>query len=249
MKMRVTAINLKDSKTTKNERIKRAEELILNSGASDLYLLPELWNTGFFNTHDYDKNKEPIDGITVTKMRETAKKRRAYIFMGSFIEERENNLYNTAVLIDRRGDIVSSYSKIHLFGEEKKYLKAGEKIQVCDTEFGKAGLSICYDMRFPELYRKMSDMGAQIFLVCAAWPEARKEHWDIFNRVRGLENQAILLSCCSSGDKYSGTSYGVMPDGRIISISDKETVSFEADTAKTEEYRSAFGALRDRRIF
>ncbi|MBQ7574110.1 MAG: carbon-nitrogen family hydrolase [Clostridia bacterium] len=246
--MRVTQINFSDDKSSRDTKLKRAEALILNSPSSDLYMLPELWDTGFSNFTDYAKNKEPVDGDTVTRMCALAKTKNAYIFMGSFPEERDTKIYNTAVLIDRQGSVIKTYSKIHLFGDEKNYMENGTDIAVCDTEFGRVGLSICYDMRFGELYRKMTDMGAEIFLVCAAWPKVRAEHWDIFNRVRGLENQAIMLSCCSSKNGYAGISYGVLPDGKVVSKSDNEVVTFDIDTGTVKEYRKNFSVLKDRQI-
>ena len=246
--MRVTQINFKDDNTSRDTKIKRAKDLILNSPSSHLYMLPELWNTGFFEFSKYDENKEPIGGYTVTQMCKIAKAKNAYVFMGSIPELRDTKIYNTAVLIDRQGQVIKTYSKIHLFGDEKNYVEKGNDIAVCDTECGKVGLSICYDMRFGELYRKMTDMGAEIFLVCAAWPKVRAEHWDIFNRVRGLENQAIMLSCCSSKNGYAGVSYGVLPDGRVISKSNDEVVTFDIDTGTVKEYRKNFSVLKDRQI-
>ncbi len=251
--MKVTQINfINKNGMSRSERTAHARELIRNSEKSDLYMLPELWNTGFFSFSDYERNAEALEGDTVSSMRILAREIGSNIFMGSFAEKRDGKLFNTAVLIGRKGEIISTYSKIHLFGDEKNYMSPSDKISVSDTDFGRVGIGICYDMRFPELFRKMVDDGAEIFLICAAWPHSRLEHWDVFNRVRGLENQAILLSCCSAGfdcgNEYANLSYAVLADGTVASRSSREVTNLEIDTASVSEYRKAFSALRDRKI-
>src|SRR5439155_24516947 len=126
----------------------------------------------------------------------------AYLFTGSFVERAGDRLFNTCLLLDARGEVVARYRKIHLFGyqsEEHRLLERGEEVVVAGTPWGRAGLSLCYDLRFPALYRRMIDEGAEFFLVAAAWPAARLEPWILLNRVRALENQAFLFSCNGAG--------------------------------------------------
>ena len=231
---------------SKGERIARAAGIITQNPGADIYLLPELWNVGFFAFDSYAEAAEPADGETISLLSDIARGLNAYIFTGSIVERRGGRLYNTAFLLDRRGEIAGQYSKTHLFGGEKDYMTAGNGCSVCDTEFGRIGFSICYDLRFPEQYRAMIDMGAEIFLNCSAWPQSRAEHWKILNRARAVENQALCLSCCSRGEGYAGISYAIAADGRVLLESEAEYAEVEADPRETIKYRADFPALKDK---
>ena len=246
--MKVVIINLKNKDSeNKTERIKRIENIINDNSGADLYMLPELWNTGFFA---FDKNAENDGGETVLALSSLSKKHNAYIF-GSIVERNADKLYNTAFLFDRNGNICAKYAKRHLFNKEKDYLSCGDNICVCDTEFGKIGFSICYDLRFPEHFREMIDKGAEIFLNCSAWPKSRLEHFMLLNRTRALENQVISLSCCMSGtdngNEYAGVAYAVSPKGEIICESFDEVTSISLDLSQIKEYRDSFPVLEDRK--
>ena len=249
MKAGIISLENHDNET-KRERIARVKNIIEQNPGMDLYLLPELWNVGFFAFENYASAAETIDGETISFLSDTARKKNAYIFTGSIVEKCGEKLYNTAVLLDRKGEIVGKYSKAHLFGGEKDYMTAGDKYVVCGTEFGKIGFSICYDLRFPEQYRKMIDMGAEIFLNCSAWPKSRAGHWEILNRARAIENQAMTISCCSrgvdNGTEYAGVSYAVAPDGQVLLEAKSEFEAVEFDLAEIKKHRASFPALADR---
>lgn len=249
MKAGIISLENRDSET-KRDRLERVKDIITQNERSDLYLLPELWNVGFFAFENYADAAETLDGETISLLSDIARGQGAYIFTGSIVEKRNGRLYNTAVLLDRNGKIAGKYSKRHLFGGEKDYMTAGDEYAVCDTEFGKVGFSICYDLRFPEQYRAIVDMGAEIFLNCSAWPKSRIEHWNVLNRARAIENQVLSLSCCSrgidSGTEYAGVSYAIAPDGRILLEAKSEFEAVEFDTAEIKKYRAEFPALADR---
>lgn len=249
MKAGIISFENHDSET-KRERLNRVKNIISKNNGADLYLLPELWNVGFFTFDNYDSAAEPIDGETISLLSDIARKQNAYIFTGSIVEKRNGKLFNTAVLLDSNGEIAGKYSKTHLFGGEKDYMTAGNEYSVCDTEFGKVGFSICYDLRFPEQYRAMVDRGAEIFLNCSAWPKSRMEHWSVLNCARAIENQAMWLSCCSRGidnaTEYAGVSYAIAPDGRILLKANSEFESVEINLTEIKKYRADFPALADR---
>ena len=249
MKAGIISLENHDNET-KRERLSRVKNIITENAGADLYLLPELWNVGFFAFNNYADAAETIDGETISLLSDIAHANNAYIFTGSIAEKRNGKLYNTAVLLDRRGEIAGRYSKAHLFGSEKEYMTAGNEYSVCDTEFGKVGFSICYDLRFPEQYREMIDMGAEIFLNCSAWPKSRIEHWNVLNRARAIENQALWLSCCSRGNdngtEYAGVSYAIAPDGRLLLEAKSEFKAVEIDISEIKKCRAEFPALADR---
>ena len=249
MKAGIISLENHDNET-KSSRLARVKNIITQNPGADLYLLPELWNVGFFAFHSYADAAEPLDGETISLLSDIAREQSAYIFTGSIVEKRNGKFYNTSVLLDRSGEIAGKYSKAHLFGGEKTYMTAGDGYSVCDTEFGKVGFSICYDLRFPEQYREMVDTGAEIFLNCSAWPKSRTEHWKILNRARAIENQAMWLSCCSrgvdSGTVYAGISYAIAPDGRVLLEAESEYEMIELELAEIKKYRDAFPVLADR---
>lgn len=239
----------------KSANVHRAAALLDRIAEVDLILMPEIWNLGYFAFDAYRSESENLEGPTVSMLREKARGRRCFIFGGSIVECAAGAYYNTSVLIDRQGAIVAAYRKIHLYGhqsEEAKLLTRGEKVTVVDTELGKIGLSTCYDLRFPELYRKMAAVGAELFLVASAWPFPRLEAWLMLNRVRALENQVFLVSsnCTGSnrGKSFVGHSMVVDPWGTPLAMGgdDACVVQAELDVAKVHEIRSIFSGFSDR---
>jgi len=119
----------------------------------------------------------------------------AYVYSGSFVEKRDDKYYDTSILFDREGEKVGEYRKIHLFSyksREPEILTPGRDVTVLDTEFGKVGLSTCYDLRFLKLYRAMVDKGAEFFFVTLGWPFSRFAHWIVSNQARAVENTCFF---------------------------------------------------------
>lgn len=253
--IRVASIQMVVSDEGKGANLKRASALIDSIEEADLILLPEIWNIGYFAFGSYEDESEELEGPTVSLLKEKAVKKKAFIFGGSFVKRSSGKLSNTSVLINPKGAVIAQYSKIHLFGyqsEEERLLKRGTEICVVKSEIGTFGLSTCYDLRFPELYRKMAVMGAEIFLIASAWPFPRLEAWLMLNRVRALENQLFLISCnctgISRGKQFLGHSMVVDPWGTpMASGGDEECiVQAKIDTRMVYEARKVFPAFRDR---
>jgi predicted amidohydrolase len=229
----------------------------INAGSAkpDLILLPELWGCGYFDFDSYTKEAEALKGATFQFLSAWASRLEAFILGGSIIEADGNDLFNTAIFINRQGKLEASYRKIHLFGyqsQEPLLIRRGESPVTVRTDLGVFGLSICYDLRFPEQYRKMVEDGAEIFLITSAWPDERIAHWRLFNQARALENQSWLVSCnCAGvhkGKRYGGHSMTVSPMGEIICGAAMEpTVLWsQIDPALATEYRRAYPSLADR---
>ncbi|MFH1488159.1 MAG: nitrilase-related carbon-nitrogen hydrolase, partial [Pseudomonadota bacterium] len=216
---------------------------------------PEIWPVGFFRFDQYRTESEEVEGPIVQAFREKASERACHILMGSFVEREGSHLYNTSLLLAPSGRIIARYRKIHLFGyqsEEKKILTPGLEPVVPLLPWGPAGLSTCYDLRFPELFRKMVDAGAKFFLVVSAWPQVRSDAWTLFNRARAHENLAYLISCncagSNEGSRYAGHSMIVDPLGKVIAEGDDGEcfISAELSPALVDAVRSDFPALDDR---
>ena len=254
--MKVASIQLSIADDVpKKDMVDRALRMMDECAGSDLILLPELWNIGFFAFDKYISESEPIDGFTATAIGDKARELGAWVYSGSFVQSRGGKYYNTAILFDRTGKDVAVYSKIHLFtykSKEAEVLTPGNGLAVADTEFGRMGLSICYYLRFPEMYRMMNEMGAEFFLVASGWPFPRIEAWETFNRARAAENVCYLISSNSCGRQAGflalGHSKVVDPLGAVIADSDsRETiVRAEIDPSLVKKTRDEFPFLNDR---
>jgi predicted amidohydrolase len=203
----------------------------------------------------YRVDAETQEGPTLTLLRTLAKELSCHLFTGSFVEKRGDQFYNSSFLLNPRGEILGSYQKIHLFtyqSEEAGVLTPGTSLTVIPTEFGNFGLATCYDLRFPELFRKMLDQGAEFFLISSAWPTPRLEHWLLLNRTRALENLAYLISSncvgINRGTPFAGHSLVVDPMGEIVAGSkDEECVVWgEVNREVVLKARAEFPALKDR---
>jgi len=209
-----------------------------------------------------------LDGEIVETVRELASRHRVPILAGTFAEaiEGDHRVYNTSALISETGQIAAVYRKIHLFdvdlGEsggvfrESAFTAPGEEVVVAETVFGRVGLSICYDLRFPELYREMAARGADwIALPSAFAPETGKAHWEVLLRARAIENQAFVLAPAQCGrhssDRAShGRSLIVDPWGRILAEAGDEPAIVIADCDPDEltRVRASLPALSHRRL-
>lgn len=255
--MKVSAVQLYlNDRRTKAQTVDYALSMMDRCRGSDLIVLPELWNIGFGAFDDYHKECEPMDGPTMTAVAAKARELGAWVCGGSFVESRDGKLYNTSALFDRDGRMVSHYSKMHLFtykSREAELLSPGEELSVVDTEFGRAGLAICYDLRFPEIFRAMVDMGAEMFLISSCWVYPRINAWEIFCRARAAENMAWLFASNAAGAQrgilYMGRSKIVDPWGTVIADTDHHEgiVSAEIDVRAVSRMRAEFPVLGDRR--
>ena len=256
--MQIASIQISVVENDKTATIEKAVETIRKAKGADLIILPELWNIGFMSFDRYLSEAEDRTGPTLSAMRDAAKEAGAYLHTGSFVEKDGSKHYNSGFLLSPAGEIIANYRKIHLFGynsKESRILNHGDKVVVADTPLGKFGLVTCYDLRFPELFRRMVEKGAELFLVCSAWPYPRLEHWIMLNRVRALENQAFLVSAntvgMNAGTQLLGHSMMVDPWGVILASGGDEEVVLRAEVnfQNVKSARERFPALADRQAW
>jgi predicted amidohydrolase len=248
------------------DRVQRVAALVREQRGHDLVVLPELWAPGGFAYREWDERAQPIDGPVAQAMSSAAREARVMLHAGSIVERPSDGetgpegkgLWNTSLVFAADGRRVAAYRKIHRFGfgaGEPKLMDAGEDIVMVDLPGGaRAGLSTCYDLRFPELYRLQLDAGATVFLVPAAWPAARVRHWTLLAHARAVENQCVVIACNTAGT-HAGTQMGghsqvVMPTGDALAMAgtDEQVLSVEVELAAVDEYRRAFPVLADRRL-
>jgi predicted amidohydrolase len=173
-------------------------------------------------------------------------------------------VYNTAVVVDRDGELCGVYRKIHLFDVdlpeqrlvESKGVAPGDDVVAVETAAGCLGMSVCYDVRFPELYRRLAEAGAQVILVPSAFTvPTGSDHWEVLLRARAIENQAFVLAPAQHGvhnarRRSYGRSLIVDPWGLVLAVaSDGEGIALaELDFERLEDVRRKLPALRHRRL-
>jgi len=236
---------------------------------AEVACLPE--NFSFIGLRDADKLQVAEaygDGSVQAFLRDTARQLKLWILGGTTVIKGDSarRVANTSLLIDADGKRVARYDKIHLFdvtipGRDEQYLESthvmpGAKVVVADTPVGRLGLSVCYDMRFPELYRELVTQGAQWLVMPAAFtvPTGRA-HWETLLRARAIENLCYVVAPAQSGTHTSGReTYGdtLIVDywGQVLSRLPKGTgvITADIDLAKQAETRARFPALGNRRI-
>lgn len=263
MKYTVGAIQLNTS-DNKDENLKELIILIeeaVEKNAS-LVALPE--NMNYIGVGMEKENAEDVDGYTIRTLAEVAIKHNIWIHCGSIYEKNKTGKpYNTTFFLNPNGEVVSKYRKLHMFDvdikdgpstKESDSKAAGNEIVTVDTELGKFGFSICYDIRFPEIYRMMALNGAQIFFTPANFTlHTGKDHWETILRTRAIENACYVIAPGQIGIKPNFQSYGksliIDPWGNVIAkASDKPCViTAEIDLEYQEKIRRQVPSLKNRR--
>jgi len=260
--MKIAAIQI-NSGDNKEKNIAKAKEFIDEAAkeGAGVIALPEMFN---FLGPDREKlsQAETIPGPTIQCMMDKAAEHKTYLLCGSILEKSEDSkrAFNTSVFLNPQGAIIAKYRKIHLFdikieGEslyrESATIKPGTGVVTANTDFAKLGLSICYDLRFPELYRKLATRGAQIIFIPAAFTlQTGKDHWEPLIRARAIENQVYIIAPAQTGshppgEKCYGKSMIVDPWGIVLAkASDKEMVIYsEIDLLYQNKVRKELPSL------
>lgn len=242
-----------------DERVRHVTDVVREQSDSDLVVLPELWPNGGFVFERFADEAQPLDGPLVAALKDAARDAGVWLHGGSFVERADDGrLFNTSVLIDDSGELRAVYRKLHLFGfrgGETTVLSAGEDVVTCETPFGVVGLSTCYDLRFPELYRRLVDAGAVLLLVPAAWPERRITHWQLLARARAVEDQCVVVAVNTVGEqggvRLGGRSMVVDAWGELLAEAgphDATVLHVDVDLATVTDTRERFPVLRDRKL-
>ncbi len=196
----------------KEENLQKALQRMkegINEYHPDLIVLPEMFNTPYHNSYFADFS-EPEDGPAVKELRMFAKMNQILLIAGSIPERSRSKIYNTSYIFDQFGKILGKHRKVHLFDidipgqitfRESEVLTRGDNITVINTSFGKIGVAICYDVRFPELFIEMDKQGAEIIIVPGAFNlTTGPAHWKLLMRSRALDNQAFIMAVSPARD-------------------------------------------------
>jgi predicted amidohydrolase len=250
--------------------VERAVEGIRRAaaGGADLVALPELFAVGYFAFDSYARTAEGLGGPRLSRLAALAADLDVGLLAGTVVEDlaasadaghevpAEDGLANTAVFFDRTGSRRAAYRKHHLFGygsAEERLLTPGERLPVVEFDGFTLGLTTCYDLRFPELYRSLAEAGATLVLVPSAWPYPRVEHWQTLSRARAIENLCYVAAVNGAAEFDEATLLGRStvydPWGTPLASAgdDPALVTADVTPGRVEEVREEFPAWSDRR--
>jgi predicted amidohydrolase len=219
---------------------------------SELVMFPELWSTGYVLSEAH-QHASVLGEATFARIADAAHSHHITI-IGSIMEKRGDEVANSAAVISPDGEILAVYRKVHLFRlfEEEKYLQEGDAPVSLDMPWAKIGLAICYDLRFPELFRRYTvHNGVRVLVIPAEWPLVRIEHWRALLIARAIENQCYVIGCNSAGQSgqtvFGGHSMIVDPWGKIV-VEAGETpqlITAEIELDTIDEARSKIPVFED----
>jgi deaminated glutathione amidase len=261
--LRAAAIQL-NSNDDKARNLATAERLVRAAAAdgAELVALPEKWNL-LAAGKELLAGAEPLDGPTLTAARGWARELRIRLLAGSIAERGEEKAFNTSVLIGPDGDDLAVYRKIHMFDvdaggvayRESAHEQPGEEIVTVTVGPLTAGLTVCYDLRFPELFRILAVRGARLIAVPSAFTLATgRDHWEVLLRARAIENQVFVLAPNQVGEapphfSSFGHSAIVDPWGVVLAAAPDEEcfVAADLDLAAQDRVRESLPSLANRR--
>jgi predicted amidohydrolase len=261
--LRAAAVQL-NSNGDRERNLASAERLVKEAAAdgADLVALPEKWNL-LAGGAELAAGAEPLDGPSLNAARAWARELGIHLLAGSIAEEAGERSFNTSVLIGPDGTDLAVYRKIHMFDvevggvsyRESEHERAGEEIVVAEAAGVELGMTVCYDLRFPELHRILAVRGARLIAVPSAFTRVTgTDHWEVLLRARAIENQAFILAPNQSGaapphyDSY-GHSAIVDPWGTLLADAGEGEgfVAADLDLAEQERVRESLPSLSNRR--
>ena len=263
IKLALCQMNVIDDKKA---NLEKASSMIADSigNDADFIILPEMFNCPYSNDKFIEYAEDEKDSITLKKISRMAEDNSVYILAGSIPERESEKIFNTSYLFDRTGQIIAKHRKMHLFDidvkdritfKESDVLTAGDQFTLAETEFGKIGIGICYDVRFVELARIMVENGALILFYPGAFNMTTgPAHWELLFRARALDNQvfcvgvAPALNIDASYHSY-GHSIVTNPWGEVISQADENEnlIICEIDLSEIKKIREEIPLLKNKR--
>lgn len=253
---------------SKKSNIEKAKSMIVQATdkGADIVVLPEMFNCPYDikNFREYAE-AEYCYGDTLKMLSSVSREKKILLIGGSIPElDQKGNVYNTSFVFNKDGNLIGKHRKMHLFDidiknkitfKESKVLTPGNKITIIDTKWGKIGIAICYDIRFPELIRLMALNGAKIVFIPAAFNMTTgPAHWELLFRSRAVDNQIYIAGISPARDiNYSYVAYGhslvVNPWGTITDILDeKEGILIsELDLDYINDVRESLPIIKNRR--
>jgi predicted amidohydrolase len=243
--------NVKQGDVDANLAYARAAIKQVADQGANLAVLPEMWSSGF----SY-RNLSELALRTAGIFEELLELSRELqlVVVGSMPEPNGDKVFNTVYVADN-GRLAGTYRKLHLFsllGEDKAF-SGGDRWLLADTSIGKIGVIICYDLRFPELSRRLALEGADVICVPAQWPKPRQEHWRTLLKARAIENQLYVVACNACGQigklDFFGMSMIIDPKGEVLAEADEQEQQIveKLDMQAMADWRAQIPCFNDRR--
>lgn len=249
----------------KEQNLMKASQLVskISIEMPDIVILPEMFSCPYASCN-FPIYAEDENGKSFNFLSNISKTNNIYLVAGSIPEKEGKKIYNTSYVFNRKGEKIGKHRKMHLFDidiknkqkfKESDTLSAGNEVTVFDTEFGKIGLCICYDFRFPELSRLMVDKGAKAIIVPASFNMTTgPAHWHIMFKSRAIDNQVFTIGCSPARDYNSSyISYGhsliVSPFGEVLTeLKEEENlITYTIDLSYVDKVREELPLLYHRR--
>jgi len=234
-------------------RIRDYTELAARHG-SQLVVFPELWSTAYdlenWRNHACELGKEMFGRLS------SLAREHQIAIAGSILESHDGQAFNTMALYGADGSLVGSYRKVHLVPmlDEPRWLTPGDGLALVNADWGWTGLGICYDLRFPEMWRRYAIDGAKLLIIPAEWPNRRAEHWRTLLRARAIENQVFIAACNrvgeTKGELFAGRSSVIDPWGDTLiegDCGDERLLTVQIDLGRVDEIRSSIPVFKGRR--
>jgi predicted amidohydrolase len=268
MRVAVCQVN---SRADRDANLASAHELLQRAAAAgaDLAVLPEYLD--YLGPAEHEPKPEAVDGEFAASFAQAARRLRMWVVAGSFHECGPDGArtYNTSLVFDRDGTVAATYRKIHMFDidipdrvtfQESRRVAPGTDVVTVDIDGVRVGLSICYDLRFPELYRQLAGAGARVLLVPAAFTtHTGRDHWEVLLRARAIENQCYVIAAGQSGPHESdgpvtmscfGHSMVIDPWGTVIAqaVDGVGLITADLDLDRLTRVRQELPSLANRRL-
>ncbi|MBR1687692.1 MAG: nitrilase family protein [Prevotella sp.] len=234
--------------------IREAERLIGDSAGADLYVLPEMWSTGFI-TNPQEGAVDEKASRALQWMRDAARKNKCAICGSLAVQTADGHYRNRLYFVNGRTDELAYYDKRHLFtyGNEHTHYEAGQTHTIVSYDGMRLLLEVCYDLRFPCWSRYATERQYDAIIFVANWPASRQSAWQILTRARAIENQCYVIAVNRVGDDknahYIGGSSIIDPIGRTVvqaSFGHSQAVEGDLSLASLQQKRSRFRVLDDR---
>ena len=262
MNIKILVVQLEAIKGDIDKNISKIRNLLLESKflSADLIVLPELWSIGWDCSSFNSSSEELYSSKAYAFLKEIALKYNSNVIGGSAVLSKLGEKdRNTCLIFNRFGELISTYDKFHLFSHrgqsEGSFLEEGEAPVIVKTDIGNIGISICYDIRFPEMFRLYAFNDADVIVNMAAWPKAFTDEYVTLAKARAIENQIYFISSCLTGKinetfDFSGNSCVIDYRGKIVSnIDEEEKVLYaEIDIEEMKQYRKQLPILKDTKL-
>lgn len=253
--MKLSTVSLNQVWEDKNKNLSLCENYIKKASSRnvDLIVFPEMTLTGFSNNIKVI-SENPENSETIKQFSNLAKEFNISVIFGVVIEDNEKAL-NKCLFIDSFGNVLSDYSKIHpfSFSKEDRYFNAGNKLSMVEFKNFKIGLTICYDLRFPELYSSLAK-DCDLIINIANWPSKRVDHWNTLLKARAIENQIFMVGVNRTGIDGNGLEYIESSNifnanGEKLEFEKYEDMKiYDININFTKEFKHKFNTVNDRKV-